>query len=172
MLNLLFGFQMNFETIVSIWYDLGLYKSNYPYTAFLNHYTHYIQIKCNLFSTTFRLLHNLLLESSFHAFVSGPYLVGIQNLVCGCILRGGVSHTITVTLTSDLISRLIVGIPKLMCGCILAFAVSVRSICRGLELSCIWIIYIMVVENNPWEFQCIIDWWTSIIYPHGGKGVW
>ena len=30
---------------------------------------------------------------------------------------------VSVTLTSDLLSRLIVGIPKLVCGCILAFAV-------------------------------------------------
>ena len=52
------------------------------------------------------------------AFVSGPYLlytleVGIPNLVCGCILgwRSVAYHfwvTVTLTLTSDLVFRIIV----------------------------------------------------------------
>ena len=58
--------------------------------------------------------------------------VGIPNLMCGCILgcRSGAYHfRATVTLTSDLVFRIIVsgaylilfeeGIQKLVCGCIL-----------------------------------------------------
>ena len=60
--------------------------------------------------------------------------VGIPNLVCGCILgwRSVTYHfLVTVTLTSDLVFRIIlsgaylilfeVGIPHLVCGCILGW---------------------------------------------------
>ena len=69
----------------------------------------------------------------FRIIISGTYLllfeIGIPNLECKCILEWQIvlfHFPVTVTLTSDLVSRISitsiffeVGIPKLVCGCFL-----------------------------------------------------
>ena len=78
---------------------------------------------------------NLTSDLVFRIIISGAYLllfeVGIPNLECKCILEWGIvlfHFPVTVTLTSDLVSRIgitsiffMVGIPNLVCGCFLGW---------------------------------------------------